>query len=181
MSRPCIIRFVSVVSKPLPNMHHPAPKNPLREDQSGFTLIELLVVLIILGILAALAFPAYASMIRRARYAEVKQQMGAMAKDIQIHLVENAQYPPDTSPGVKPTGITNWPATPPLNGTYDYDHWGVGGGKCYVQIGFNGEDGLRSYRVHSTNADPQQFKEFEDDLVLGIDLYDCPVSRGPVS
>lgn len=161
-------------------MHYPIAMKPRRENQSGFTLIELLVVVVILGVLAALAFPAYTAMMRRAHYAQVKQQMGSMAKDIQMHMVENAQYPADTVTGVKPDAITNWPDTPPLNGTYDYDHWGIGGGQCYVQIGFNSEAGQRKYPLHSANAAPQQFREFEDDLVLGIALYDCPVAQGPV-
>jgi len=38
-----------------------------------------------------------------------------------------------------------------------------------------------SYREHTVNAEPQRFKQFEDDLVLGVDLYDCPIARGPVN
>ncbi|RZM74885.1 type II secretion system protein [Leptolyngbya iicbica] len=150
------------------------------QNQSGFTLIELLVVIVILGVLAALAYPAYSSMVRRARYAEVKQQMGVMAREVQAYLLENGKYPPDTNAGARPNGIVNWPETPPMNGEYDYDHWGVGGGKCYVQIGFNGEDGQRNYQVHQVNAEPQSFLAFEDDLVLGVDLYDCPIAQGSI-
>ncbi len=150
------------------------------QNQSGFTLIELLVVIVILGVLAALAYPAYASVVRRARYGEVKQQMGVMSREIQAYLLENSQYPADTNPGKAPQGIVNWPENPPLSGTYDYDHWGVGGGQCYVQIGFNGDDGQRNYKVHQVNAEPQSFQEFEDDLVLGVDLYECPVAQGSI-
>jgi general secretion pathway protein G len=150
------------------------------QNQSGFTLIELLVVIVILGVLAALAYPAYASVVRRARYAEVKQQMGVMSREIQAYLLENGQYPADTNPGSAPKGIVNWPENPPLEGVYDYDHWGIGGGKCYVQIGFNGDDGQRNYQVHQANAEPQSFQEFDDDVVLGIDLYDCPIAQGSI-
>jgi len=151
------------------------------EHQSGFTLIELLVVVVILGVLAALAFPAYASMVRRARYAEAKQYMGVMAREVQLYAVENAQYPPDVASGVQPQGVTNWPTDLPFGGTLDYDHWGVGAGQCYVQIGFAGDTPGLSYREHTVNAEPQRFKQFEDDLVLGVDLYDCPIARGPVN
>lgn len=150
------------------------------EHQSGFTLIELLVVIVILGVLAALAFPTYASMVRRARYAEVKQSMGTIAKEVQIYYLENSQYPADVGADVRPQGVTNWPDPAPLNGSFDYDHWGVGSGQCYVQIGFTGEEAGRNYSVHRVNADPQTFKEFEDDLVLGVDLYDCPLAQGSI-
>jgi general secretion pathway protein G len=150
------------------------------QNQSGFTLIELLVVIVVLGILAALAYPAYVSMVRRAQYAEVRQQMGVMSREVQAYLLENGQYPSDTNQGNPPQGVVNWPESPPFDGTYDYDHWGVGGGQCYVQIGFNGDDGQRNYQVHRVNAEPQSFQAFEDDLVLGIDLYDCPIAQGPI-
>ncbi len=143
------------------------------KNQSGFTLIELLVVMVILGVVAALSYPAYASMVRRARYAEVKQQMGVMARELQVYRVESAQYPPETAIGVQPEGIKNWPDDPPLNGRYDYDNWPVGGGQCYIQIGFVPDNGMPTYPNNQINADPQSFKEFGDDLVLGVQLYDC--------
>ncbi|MGF1459104.1 MAG: type IV pilin protein [Leptolyngbyaceae cyanobacterium] len=150
------------------------------EHPQGFTFIELLVVIVIISILAAFAYPAYASMVRRARYADVKQAMGTMVTEAQMYHVENAQYPPDVNSGVRPEGFGNWPEEPPLNGTFDYDHWGVGGGQCYVQIGFVAEDNNRDYAIHKVNAPPQQFVEFNDDVVLGVKLYACSVAKGSI-
>ncbi|NJN21361.1 MAG: prepilin-type N-terminal cleavage/methylation domain-containing protein [Leptolyngbya sp. RL_3_1] len=150
------------------------------KSQSGFTLIELMVVVIIIGILAALALPAYTAMVRRARYAEVKLQMGTISKEAQIYLVEHGQYPPDVNGNTPPAGMINWPQEVPFDGRYDYDHWGVGQNQCYVQVGFVGESQQRQYQVHAINAQPSSFQAFDDNLVLGVALYDCASGRGSI-
>lgn len=149
--------------------------NARRTSQSGFTLIELLVVIIILGVLAAFAYPAYASVVRRARYAEAKQTMSAIAKEVKIYQATQGHYPPDTAPGVQPEGVENWPATAsiPYESKYDYDRWEVGGGQCYVQIGYFGEDGSQDYPVHKINKKKPGFAEFDDSLILAVDVYGC--------
>lgn len=158
------------------------PMNARRNNQSGFTLIELLVVIIILGMLSALAFPAYSAMVRRARYAEARQQMSGIAKEVQIYHVENGTYPPDTNPNIQPQGIMNWPEGEdiPYQSFYDYDHWGVGDNQCYVQIGYGGESGVSTYPKHKLNKKPPGFEEFGDNLVLAVALYDCSRGSGPV-
>jgi general secretion pathway protein G/type IV pilus assembly protein PilA len=148
--------------------------------QAGFTLIELMVVVFIMGVLAALALPAYASMVRRARYAEARHQMGAIAKDIQVYQMEKGQFPPDVNGNIKPEGVENWPQQIPYDSYYDYDHWGVGNNQCYVQIGYAGESGKRVYPLHKLNAPPPGFEEFGDNLVLGVALYECGRGRGSI-
>ncbi|MEM0979030.1 MAG: type II secretion system protein [Cyanobacteria bacterium P01_H01_bin.58] len=156
--------------------------NTRQHAQSGFTLIELLVVIVMIGVLTAMAWPMYASVVRRARYAEVKQQMGTMAKEISAYLLEKGRYPADTNSGKQPAGVDNWPSKEkiPYNSTYDYDHWGVGGKQCYVQIGYAGESGTRAYPLHTLNQEPYGFKEFDDNLVLGIAVYDCDRGKGAI-
>lgn len=151
-----------------------------KHNQAGFTLIELTVIVLILSILAAIALPAYASMIRRGQYAKVRKEMGVIAREAQMYRVENGQYPNDVNPNQQPEGIGNWPQEAPLNGYYDYDHWSVGNGQCYVQISYVGEEQQRKYMVHEVNAQPNSFEEFDDNLVLGVDLYECS-TRGKKS
>ena len=156
--------------------------NARRNNQSGFTLIELLVVIVILGVLSALAFPAYSSMVRRARYGEAKQQMGTIAREAQIYRIETGSYAPDEVANVQPEGIDNWPdrADIPYESFYDYDHWGVGGGQCYVQIAYGGESGESVYPKHKLNKKPPGFAEFGDNLIKPIAVYDCAAGTGPI-
>lgn len=155
---------------------------PVNPKQAGFTLIELMVVVIILGILAAIALPAVASLTRRARYAEARLALNAMAKDLQMYRLEEGGYPADTNGGVAPVGITEWPRKVPFNSKYDYDHWNIGGGRCYVQVGFAGESGVRAYPTHQRIVDAGALEEIDDNLVIGVDEYDCPVGpAGPIN
>ncbi|MEM6839215.1 MAG: prepilin-type N-terminal cleavage/methylation domain-containing protein [Cyanobacteria bacterium P01_C01_bin.120] len=141
--------------------------------QSGYTFIELMVVMIIVGIIGTLAYPAYTSMARKAYYAEVKKTMGVIAEETHLYFVDQSQYPPEVAAGVQPKGILNWPADAPLDGVYDYDQWNVGSSQCYIQIAFQGDNQQVDYPVNQVNVPPQNFAEFDDDLVLGIALYDC--------
>lgn len=145
--------------------------------QSGFTLIELLVVVTITGVLAGLSFPAYSGMIRRARYAEAKQQMGVMAREIELYHVEHGQYPRDTFPKIEPEGIDSWPDREeiPYESFYDYDHWALGGKQCYVRIRYAGES---NKLARLRGKEQLGFTETDDNIELGVALYGCNHSKG---
>lgn len=78
-----------------------------RFQRAGFTLIELMVVVCILGIIAAIAIPSFTSYLRRARTAEVSQNLNALFKSAAaLYLSERAAR------GITSTTVTNCVAEP---------------------------------------------------------------------
>lgn len=65
-----------------------------KDNNSGFTLIELLVTTIIVGILAAIAIPNFIDQIGKAREAETKAALGAVARAQQGYHWEKQTFAP---------------------------------------------------------------------------------------
>lgn len=68
-----------------------------RHQFSGFTLIELLVTMIIVGILSAIAIPNFVYQVGKAREAETKSTLGAVARAQQAYHWEKQTFAPSVS------------------------------------------------------------------------------------
>lgn len=70
--------------------------------KKAFTLVELLIVIVIIGILATLAVPQYNKMIERARGAEAKSILGALARANLAYYYEHGDFAGLVYDGVQP-------------------------------------------------------------------------------
>ena len=59
------------------------------KKRKGFTLIELVIVIAILGILAMFAVPKYQGLVREARSAEARAQLGTVRSALSIYYAKN--------------------------------------------------------------------------------------------
>ena len=64
----------------------------LRKNQKGFTLIELMIVVAIIGILAATAIPNFLQYQLKAKTAEVKTNLAAIATNEEAYRAETDNY-----------------------------------------------------------------------------------------
>jgi general secretion pathway protein G len=64
-----------------------------RQSAAGFTLIELMIVMFIIGILATLAIPYFASSIRSAREAVLKEDLHVMRDAIDSYTMDKQKAP----------------------------------------------------------------------------------------
>ena len=76
--------------------------------KKGFTLIELLVVVLIIGILSAVALPQYQKAVNKARVAEAKITLNALAKASQLFLLESEEDPTIDSLSVEVKNTKHW-------------------------------------------------------------------------
>lgn len=61
--------------------------------QAGFTLIEILLVVVIIGILAGIGLPALSGHGEKAKIAQARGNMVAIASAIQIYEMNNGDFP----------------------------------------------------------------------------------------
>lgn len=65
----------------------------LKQRQSGFTIVELLIVIVIIGILATLVIVTFSGVQQRARDAERKTDINAIAGQLEAVYAKNGAYP----------------------------------------------------------------------------------------
>ena len=81
----------------------------LRKRSKGFTLIELMIVVAIIAILAAIAIPQYKRFQAKAKAAEAKTNLGAIATAEESYHAEHDKYIACAkTPGSAPTGKVNF-------------------------------------------------------------------------
>jgi len=81
----------------------------LRKRSKGFTLIELMIVVAIIAILAAIAIPQYKKFQAKAKAAEAKTNLGAIASCEEAYHAENDVYVNcNKTPGSAPSSLTDF-------------------------------------------------------------------------
>ncbi len=150
--------------------------------QTGNTLVELTVVVFIISILFLIAIRTYTNLNSRNKYLRAKLLLTEISLSVQDWKARNSYYPDDIgsseieqkiAPG-KLQDRVKWPTSIPFDSVFDYDHWPLPeDGRCYVHVAFWGQNRKRDYELSQIVAQPQELKKVGDDLVLGIDIYDC--------
>jgi len=64
-----------------------------RQHEAGFTLVELMIVMAIIGILVVMAVPRYATTIRHAREAVLKEDLQTMRAAIDSYTMDKQKAP----------------------------------------------------------------------------------------
>ncbi|MBL0349361.1 MAG: type II secretion system protein [Elusimicrobia bacterium] len=85
--------------------------------RTGFTLIELMLVVAIIGLLAAIALPKFGQLVRKAREATLRGNVGALRSALSIYYVDNEGMFPWSGDELIPKYIHEIPRSPSLPGT----------------------------------------------------------------
>jgi prepilin-type N-terminal cleavage/methylation domain-containing protein len=107
--------------------------------KSGFTLVEILIVVAVIGLLAALATPNFLKAWRRAQNARFVADLRVAVSAFDMRCTEKGCFPPDTTPGQMPQGMTEylakmrWTEDTPIGGQWDWDN-GQFGSKAGVSV-----------------------------------------------
>src|SRR4249919_2993016 len=75
-----------------PMLRSSHPRGKAMKKTRGFTLIELMIVVAVVAILAALAITQYGKQVRKARRAEARQNIAAVAMAEEKYRMNNASY-----------------------------------------------------------------------------------------
>ena len=83
------------------------------KTKKGFTLIELMIVVAIIGVLAAVAIPKFANLIRKAKEASAKGQLGAVRSAVSIYYGDCEGNWPMSLASMTPTYMQEIPVVDP--------------------------------------------------------------------
>lgn len=75
----------------------------MKKINKGFTLVELMVVVAIIGIIASIVIPKFADMIRKAKEATTKGNLGTLRSGVKIYYAGNE--------GIYPRPLDQWSGT----------------------------------------------------------------------
>ena len=94
---------------------------------SAFTLVEIMIVVAVIALLAALALPSLLHARRRSQNTLFINEMRIATNAFALYAQENNSYPPNTSPGILPPGMSGYfgatfdfSAPTPIGGNWDW-------------------------------------------------------------
>jgi general secretion pathway protein G len=90
-------------------------KSARRSRESGFTLIELMIVMLIIGVLMAIAVPKYASSIKSAHEAVLKEDLHVMRQAIDSYTMDKQKAPQSLQDLVEAGYLKKIPTDPMTN------------------------------------------------------------------
>jgi prepilin-type N-terminal cleavage/methylation domain-containing protein len=94
---------------------------------AGFTVLELMVAVAVISIVMALAVPAFQKLQAKSRTAAVVNDFRVFSQAFQTYAVENGGWPPESSVGVMPTGMSQnissaFTRVTPMGGKYNWEN-----------------------------------------------------------
>ncbi|MBY0262898.1 MAG: type II secretion system GspH family protein [Phycisphaerales bacterium] len=109
------------------------PRRP--RPSPAFTLVELIAIIVVLAVLSGVAIPAFIDISTRARVSRTAASWKVLARAVNQYLIDNADAPaPNVNDALMPPQLdpylmnSDFTATPPVGGLWDYDEWSAFGG-----------------------------------------------------
>jgi prepilin-type N-terminal cleavage/methylation domain-containing protein len=102
--------------------------DPKRKPAKGFTLVEIMITMMIIGLLATIALPGLKRARENAANARFASDLHVASGAFDEFAISNRGYPTDATPGVVPTGMTEylskmrWNQDTSLGGQWDWDY-----------------------------------------------------------